>query len=288
MQELKSTYGLIGYPVKHSLSPCMHNTAFKALGINAAYKLFPLKEGELAPFFEDLKVESSPIFGLNVTVPYKEKVIQHMDGLSPFAKKTMAVNTVVVQKGRKFIGYNTDGPGFLAHLSELGFDAGKKRIAMLGAGGAARAIISVLCLIPECPESILIYDIDKEKADGLIKDFKTRFDVSVVQPVNSVDDLNIEISDLLINATPIGMKNSDLCLIEPELFHSNMLVYDLIYNPEETALLKLAKDRGAQTANGLGMLFFQGVLAFQHWANIELDQNIKDKMRKSLNMRKAL
>ena len=194
----------------------------------------------------------------------------------------MAVNTIVISNDRKLTGYNTDGPGFLAHLSEIGFDSKGKRVSILGAGGASRAIISVLCLLPVRPESIRIYDIDKERADFLIADLKGRIDVSIVESVNSIDDLNIELSDLLINATPIGMKDSDPCLIEQELLHADMLVYDLIYNPEKTVLLKMAKEQGAKIANGLGMLFYQGVLAFQHWADVELEQNIKDVRRESL------
>jgi len=282
MDEKKSIYGLVGYPVEHSLSPQMHNRAFQELQVDAVYKLFSLPEEELDAFFAEIKLQDSPVFGLNITVPYKEKVIQYLDGLSPFAEKIRAVNTIVVDKHRKLIGFNTDGPGFLTHLMELGFNTGAKRIAIMGAGGAARAIISVLCIVQERPESIKIYDIDKERADYLIEDLGSRFDVSIIQTVHSIDDLNVELADLLINATPIGLKDNDPCLFEEDFFHQDMMVYDLIYNPEETALLKMARKRGAKVSNGLGMLFYQGVLAFQHWANVELDQTIKDKMRESL------
>ena len=122
MAKSTTTYGIIGYPVEHSLSPLMHNAAFKALGIKATYKLFPLQEEELDQFFKDLREEGSPIFGLNVTVPYKEKVMEYLDGVSLFAKKAMSVNTIVISPERKMTGYNTDGPGFLAHLAELKFN----------------------------------------------------------------------------------------------------------------------------------------------------------------------
>ncbi|MDP8212049.1 MAG: shikimate dehydrogenase [Candidatus Zapsychrus exili] len=282
MDQNKSIYGLIGYPVKHSLSPLMHNTAFNELDVDASYELFSLKEEELDSFLSSLKDDKSSIFGLNVTIPYKEKVIKYLDTLTPFAKKVMAVNTIVISSERKLIGYNTDGPGFLAHLGELGFSADNKRVVILGAGGAARAIVSVLCLMPERPESIKIFDIDKEKCSLLISDLKERIDLSIVESVQAIDDLNIELSDLLINCTPIGMKDDDPVLIEEELFHSNMLVYDLVYNPRKTKLLKLAEKVGAQTANGLGMLYYQGVLAFQHWAELDLDDTTKSKMRKAL------
>ena len=124
--------------------------------------------------------------------------------------------------------------------------------------------------------------IDKEKSDNLVYDLGSRMDVSIVKSVDSLDDLNVELADLLINATPIGLKDSDPCLVDPELIHSDMLVYDLIYNPAETKMLKVAKDKGAKIANGLGMLYYQGVLAFQHWADQELSDEVKTIMRNAL------
>ncbi len=282
MAAQKTTYGIIGYPLKSSLSPLMHNTAFKELGVDAVYKIFSLKEDQFPDFFSDLREKTNPIFGLNVTVPYKEKVISYLDTLSPFAEKVMAVNTIVINKERRLIGYNTDGPGFLSHLTELKFDTKGKRVVMLGAGGTARAILAVLCLLPNRPEGIKIYNRTPENLDRLIEDLSTRIDLSIVETVNSVDDLNIELADFLINTTSLGMKEGDQCLINEELFHSNLLVYDVIYNPPETKFLKMARKRGAKTVNGLGMLFYQGVLAFQHWSNIQLDERVKAKMRESL------
>jgi shikimate dehydrogenase len=282
MRKQTSIYGLIGYPLDHSLSPWMHNAAFKELKVDATYQLFPLKEEEVKGFFASVRDEASPIFGLNVTVPYKEKVIPYLNSLSPFALKVMAVNTIVITKDRKLVGYNTDGPGFLADLAQLNVDTRDKRVAILGAGGAARAIVSVLCLVLEKPASIRIYDIDRERLHALTEDLKQRFDTSIVTPVYSIDDLNIELADILINATPVGLKKEDPCLVEKELLHPKLFVYDLIYNPARTPLLNIAQSRGAQTANGLGMLFYQGVLAFQHWAEIQLSEKIKAKMRKAL------
>ncbi|MCK5015104.1 MAG: shikimate dehydrogenase [Candidatus Omnitrophica bacterium] len=282
MPENRSLYGIVGYPVEHSLSPLMHNTAFRELGVDALYKLFPLKEEELAGFFKELRDKESPIFGLNITVPYKEIALKYLDVLTPFAKKVGAINTIVIDEERKLIGHNTDAPGFLSHLAELGFQTKDKRVAILGAGGVSRAIIAALCLVEERPESIRIYDMVKEKADQLVEDLKERIDLSIVESARSMDDLNIATSDFLINATPVGMHEGDPCLFEAEMFHANMLVYDVIYNPEETVFLREAREKGARVSNGLGMLYYQGVLAFQHWANIELNDDIKNKMRKSL------
>ncbi len=282
MQENKSIYGIIGYPVEHSLSPLMHNVAFKTLGVDATYELFSLKNDELDKFFVDLRLPESPIFGLNVTVPYKEAVVKYLDGVTPFAEKVGAVNTILIDGDRKLTGYNTDAPGFLSHLTEIGFQIEGKRISILGAGGVSRAIIAALCLIKDRPESICVYDMVKEKTDRLLKDLGERIDVSIVKSAQSIDDLNIEIADFLINATPVGMHEGDPCLIEPEAFHSNMYVYDVIYNPEETVLLREAKARGAQVSNGLAMLYYQGVLAFQHWAGIDLSDEVKNIMRQGL------
>jgi shikimate dehydrogenase len=278
----KATYGIVGDPVSHSLSPLMHNTAFKELEVDAEYKLFPLKEDQLDDFFRDLKKKDSPIFGLNVTVPYKEIVIEHIDSLSAFAKKAMSVNTIVIDEARNLTGFNTDGPGFLAHLVELQFNTKGKRIAILGAGGTTRSILASLCLIPERPESIKIYNRTVEKAHQLVKDLSAFMDVSIVKVESSIDDLDIELSDLLINTTSVGLKDPDDCLVDGELLHADMLVYDVVYEPKETLLLKLAKQQGAQTANGLGMLFYQGMLSLQHWAGQELPQEVKDKVREVL------
>ncbi len=277
-----TTYGLIGYPLGHSLSPLMHNTAFRALDVDAVYKLFPLKDEEVEPFLRRLKSAESPIFGINVTVPYKEKVIPFLDALSPYAQKVMAVNTVVITEKRELIGHNTDGPGFLAHLNELNCSLQGKRVSVLGAGGAARAIISVLCLQADGPESVRLYDMEREKAKFLVSDLGQRMDTSTVKVVDSIDDLNIEFADILINATPVGLKKDDPLLVSPDLLHKDLFVYDLIYNPARTRLLQMAADHGCRVSNGLGMLLYQGILAFEHWANVELSEVIREQMRMSL------
>lgn len=282
MKDQTSQYGIIGYPVKHSLSPLMHNAAFNELGVDARYDLFEISEEEIEPFFTSLKEKNSPIFGLNVTVPYKEIVLPFLDNLTPLVERIGAVNTIVITEDRELIGYNTDSPGFLSHLVELQFKTVGKRVAIMGAGGSARAIIATLCMIPERPESIKIYNRTTSRLDKLLTDLAQRIDISIVQPVDSIDDLNIELSDLLINTTSVGLNEDDVCLVDPEYMHSNLLVYDLIYNPAQTALIEMAQDRGARTANGLGMLYYQGVLAFQHWANVELDLSLKEQMRQAL------
>ncbi len=276
-------YGIIGNPLTHSLSPLMHNAAFKALEVNAVYKLFPLADDvELKIFMEDLKEQGNPIFGINVTVPFKEKVLPFLDVIDPFAEKVGAVNTIVITHERKMHGFNTDGAGFLSHLNELGFDLKGKRVAILGAGGTTRAILSVLCLINERPESIKIYNRTVSKASELINQLGQKMDCSAVDIVNSAEDLNIELADLLINTTSVGLNDEQTLLIDPESLHPDMLVYDVIYNPAQTLLLKTAKAKGAQTSNGLGMLYYQGALAFKHWAGMDIEEKYKKIMRKAL------
>ena len=261
----------------------MHNAAFKALKVNATYKLFPLADDEeLKLFMEDLKEKDNPIFGLNVTVPFKEKVMQYVDVIDPFAQKAGAINTLNITHERKILGFNTDGPGFLSHLTELGFTPKDKRIAILGAGGTTRSILSVLCLINDRPESIKIYNRTPAKLKALVESLGTAMDCSCIEIVSHVEDLNVELADCLINTTSLGLKGEQTLLVDPKSLHRDMLVYDVIYNPAETPLLKAARANGAQTANGLGMLYFQGVLAFKNWAGMDIDAKYKKVMRAAL------
>lgn len=257
------TYGLIGFPVSHSLSPLMHNAAFKHLGINAEYGLFELKDQELKPFLRSLKEKG--ISGLNVTVPYKEKVIPYLDDLSAEAKLIGAVNTIKVT-GR-LEGFNTDGAGFLQHIREdLEFNPQGKSIVLLGAGGAAKAVSVTMC--KEKPNALNIFDIDKDKSNGLTRHLKDSFPEVKITSSGSIDGLGIEKADLLINATPIGLEQSDPELVGKSLLHKGLLVYDLIYNPKETKLLKSASEKGCRVANGLGMLLYQAVRSFQIWTDL--------------------
>lgn len=254
-------YGVLGYPAKHSLSPLMHNAAFSHLGINAEYKIFEKNPEELAGFLGSLSSHS--IYGLNVTVPYKEKVIPFLRKLSAEAELIAAVNTIRVSDNG-LEGFNTDGEGFLNHLVyDLGFNPQDKIIAIIGAGGAAKAI--AVYLSKESPRSISIYDIDKAKLKALIAQLKENFSRTEFTAVNSLEELNIKDCNLLINATPVGMIEGDPCLVDGGLIHKDLLVYDLIYNPAETKLLKIAKRKGAATSNGLGMLLYQGAKSFELW-----------------------
>lgn len=268
-------YGLIGYPVKHSFSPAMHNAAFSFLKLNARYQLFPLKPQELKDFFSDLKKNN--ICGLNVTIPYKETVIPFLNTLSEEARLIGAVNTIKVSD-TQLEGFNTDGEGFLRHLEQdLKFDPQGQTVALIGAGGAARAI--AVYLAKKSPRGLTIYDIDKTKALTLINHLKENFTGIEFKHAESIEGLNIQKSSLLINATPMGMKDEDPCVVHKDSIPGDILVYDLIYNRKVTKLLQLAKEKGVQVSNGLGMLLYQGVGAFELWMGQEAPVEI---MRKAL------
>lgn len=275
MNPSKEIFGLIGFPVRHSLSPLMHNAAFKALGIEAGYELFELKPQELEPFLKTLTQKN--ISGLNVTIPYKEQVLPFLGTVSAQAQLIAAVNTIKVS-GSGLEGFNTDSQGFLMHLAEdLRFSPRGKIICVIGAGGAARAVTTALSAAGA--GKISVYDIENDRCEKLI--FRLKENFSGTQFVNSPSPEELEIgnSDLLVNATPIGMNDADPLIIDPGLIKKGLLVYDLIYNPKETKLLKAARQRGAAVSNGLGMLLYQGMLSFEIWTGKQAPKEI---MRKAL------
>ncbi|HNX81102.1 MAG TPA: shikimate dehydrogenase [Candidatus Omnitrophota bacterium] len=265
-----AVYGVLGFPVKHSLSPLMQNAAFKALGINATYKLFEVAAGDLEEFFYSL--EKNNIRGLNITIPYKERALQFvkLPAESNHLFKVKAINTAVFAGG-VWYGFNTDITGFARHLKE-NIDPVAKRAAIIGAGGAARAVSYVLA--NEKVRDIAICDVDASKARliaGMVSDIFPGFPI---YPVSDVEALDIAQKDILINATPCGMKPADPCLVPESKFHKNLFVYDLIYTPVETKLLARAKARGCKTANGLKMLLYQGAGSFEHWTGEKPPEDI--------------
>ena len=270
----KQIYGLIGYPLKHSFSALMHNAAFTHLGMNAEYRLFEIKPQELQYFFhriiplEDMHGEVfsyEDLHGFNVTIPYKEMVLQFLNEISPAAADIKAVNTVSVHKGSEFKGFNTDFAGFDRHITEL--EVNTKKAAIIGAGGAARAV--AYALKTKKAEEIVVYDIDNQKSQSLASDVNSWDCGCTAYAVDSVEALNLYDKTLLVNASPVGMREDDPLLIKKSMLHKDLFVYDLIYNPADTKLLSLAQDNGLRNRNGLKMLLYQGVLAFEHWSGID-------------------
>lgn len=255
-------YGLFGWPVEHTFSPAMHNAAFARLKMDACYLPFPVHPDRLEDAVRS--IAALGINGVNVTVPHKERVAAMLSELSEEARLMTAVNTVEV-RGDRLIGHNTDGRGFLRSLREnLRFDPKGRRIFILGAGGAGRAVGFSLAIADAA--SIIIYDKDTQKSSGLARDIreKTGADVYSIEDVMNVAE-SAAGADCIVNATPIGMKRSDPMPLDAHIIRKGQIVCDLIYNPAETRLLRAAKYRGARTLNGLGMLLYQGVLAFEIW-----------------------
>lgn len=247
---------LIGYPVEHSLSPDMHNASFEALGLNYCYIALPVHPDSLPSSIEGLRALN--FRGANVTVPHKEKVISLLDEVDEEAKFIGAVNTIVNNSGI-LKGYNTDGRGFMKSLDENGIEVNGKDIFLVGAGGAARAIGYYLC---KRASNLYISDIDKNKASSLSMDLR-KINSSVFF-TEEKDKLHT--ADIIINATPLGLKPDDPLPFETDRVFSSQVIIDLIY--KNTPVLKRAAGAGCKTLNGLGMLLWQGVLAFQLWTGI--------------------
>jgi len=265
--EKSRKYGLIGYPVRHSYSPSMHNAAFKYLKIDAKYELFEVPPEELTKFLRELP---SKICGCNVTIPHKMSVrdfIEKEGKLTEYAEKIGAVNTILVKENR-LIGDNTDGRGFMGSLDkDLSFNPKDKTICMVGAGGAARSIVMQM---GDFPKKIYVIDVVKEQLNSLIKNYEKYYDSKIIEG-NIIEDRKartyfVKKSDLLVNATPVGMKHMQGCVVEEDALHKDLAVFDIIYNPRETELIKLARRQGIEkVVNGEGMLLYQGALSFSLW-----------------------
>jgi shikimate dehydrogenase len=253
-------YGLIGNPLQHSLSPSMHNAALASLKIKAKYKLFQLQDTELKPFLVDLAKKN--ICGLNVTIPYKEKILQCLNGYKTEAVKAIgAANTIVIDKKGRVKFYNTDYLGFTRHLKAL--KVNPKKVALIGAGGAAKAVCFALAKMKV--KEVVIYDVDKFRSLSLVRKFNKLFSGVHFLAVSTVAEFNLGDKDFLVNASPVGMNNDDPLLIDPQKLKPGLFVYDLIYNPAKTKLLKSAEENGLAFSNGLGMLLYQGVEALNLW-----------------------
>jgi shikimate dehydrogenase len=254
---------IIGDPVEHSLSPVMHNAAFKELGLNLVYVAFTVTSTELKTAV--LGAKSLGLRGLNVTMPHKNAIIHYLDEVDSTAKSIGAVNTVLNNQG-KLIGYNTDGSGAMIALQENGVYPEEKKLVLLGAGGAAKAIAYQAA---QDVEELVILNRTAEKAKKLAEALKS-FDAKVKAGTLSSEVLKQELptTDILVNATSAGMHpDVDISPVPSDLLHSDLSVMDIIYNPLETKLLKDAKSAGAKVVSGIEMLLYQGAVAFEIWTN---------------------
>ena len=261
-----SVYGIIGDPVEHSLSPGMHNAAFEKLGLDHIYVPFHVKAGELEDAING--AHAMGIKGLNVTIPHKTEVIKYLDYLDIAAGLIGAVNTIEFGENGA-VGHNTDGIGAVRAIEEI-TSVKDKKILLLGAGGAARAISFQILM--NGASSLVISNRTNEKAEELRDDLVEKLDPDV-----KVIDLGFKLEkelndvDILINTTPIGMypNISQKPLVTADMMHEGLIVYDIVYNPLKTGLLVEAEKAGAKTISGFKMLMYQGVEAFKIWTGIE-------------------
>jgi shikimate dehydrogenase len=257
--------GLIGDPVEHSLSPLMHNASFEHLNLDYIYVPYHVKKDALNSAISGAK--SLNIKGLNVTIPHKTEVMQYMDSIDKSAELIGAVNTIKFD-GDHAKGYNTDGIGAVKAIEEVSSVINKK-IIILGAGGAARAISFQILL--DGAESVVIANRTLEKAVQLQKDLVEKLNANV-KSIDLGGELKNELldADILINTTPIGTyPNVDQePLIKAELMHESLIVKDCVYNPLKTGLIKEAEKCGAKTISGLKMLIYQGMESFRIWTGV--------------------
>ena len=262
--------GLIGENIENSLSPFIHNQIIIKYSLDFCYLPFQVKEADLNKAIQEIKALN--IKGVNVTFPYKEKVIEFLDEVEESARRIGAVNTIVNNKGN-LSGYNTDVVGFKKSLQDKGkFVIKEKNAVVLGAGGAARGVIYTL--LEEGIEKISIFNRTLEKAEKIKQDFSPFFPRSSINifsfEQNNIKD-KIKEANLLVNATSIGMapQVGNTPLPDEKLFHPNLLVYDLIYHPAKTFFLKQAERAGAKIINGVPMLVYQGIESLYLWTGFK-------------------
>ena len=267
---IKKSFGIIGKPLSHSLSPTIHNFWFKKYNIAATYSLIEIKLDKIREVIE--KIRNNELHGINVTVPYKQAVIPFLDLIINDAKITNSVNTIGINRDGKIYGDNTDvyglERGFLNKLDNQNLE--KNKILIIGAGGVAPSII--YALVKRGFKKIFISNRTHEKGENLKKKF-TSIEVIEWEDVEKES----EDMDIIINATSLGLKGGNDFKQEFQKTKTNLVYYDVIYNPEETEMLKRFKKKGAKTLNGLEMFIYQGQKSFKNWHGInpELDTELK-------------
>ena len=266
-----SLYAVIGHPVGHSLSPVMHNFLFQKHKINAVYLAFDIYPNDLRSFFHTMRF--LPIVGCNITLPHKTNALRYLDKVDKTAQDISAVNTVVNKNG-KLIGYNTDIYGIQMVLNTLKVDISKTTFLVLGAGGASRAVLYCLAKNNAC----MIYLANRTYSRALnLKNLITRSFPKLeirTSPLNESYLKNIASEvDCIINATSLGIKAQDPSPIPYEFLRRRHKIFDLTYNPDGSALIRFAREKGCRAIDGLPMLVWQGLKAFNIWTNIQPDFN---------------
>lgn len=255
-------YGIIGWPVGHSLSPAMHNAAFGHFGLNACYVPLPVPQESLAQAAEG--VRAFGFRGVNVTVPHKVGIIDYLDGLEGYAEELSAVN-VIRRNDDTLTGLNTDVDGFRLSLEEAGVEVAGKRVVMVGAGGAGRSVVRALQ--DARAGEVIIMNRTHAKAEAVAE----AAGAPEVRAVRFSDNEAIYLlrdCAILINATSLGLKEADPAPLETSFVHEGQTLVDLIYRPAKTRFLAEGEMRGARIVNGYGMLVFQAREAFKIWTGL--------------------
>jgi len=274
---------IIGNPIEHSMSPLMHNAAINDLNLDYIYLPFKIFPDNLKFAVEGIRAFN--IIGINVTIPFKQKIMQYLDEIDPIAEKIGAINTIKNDEGY-LTGKNTDADGGIEALKNAGYNISGKNILLLGAGGAAKALTYKMA---EEVNKIVIINRSLKRALKLSNNIRKYFGVNIEAKNLSKNVLKEEClkTNIIINTTPIGMyPNVDDSLIPVEFLHEDLIVYDIIYNPMETKLIRDANQKGCKTLGGLDMLVNQGALAFEWWTNKKPNMNLmKTKIIEFLGMR---
>ena len=254
--------GVIGEPIEHTLSPLMHNAAFEALKLDYVFLAFRVKPVEVESAVNGMRALN--IRGLNVTMPHKSTVIKHLDRVDLSAQIVNSVNTILNKENLLF-GFNTDGVGAFKALKENGVELKGRKVLLLGAGGAARAIAYTMA---KEADELAVLNRTVKQAQALAKLLEKSFNKKISTGSLSPSDIqsNLQDSDILINATSVGMKpKGEETPVPPKLLRPNLAVMDIVYNPLETKLAKDAKAAGARVVSGVEMLIYQGAASFELW-----------------------
>lgn len=259
-------FGIIGYPVRHTLSPVMQNAAMQACGLDGVFVPFDVQPERLGEAVAGLRALG--IRGVNVTIPHKTCVVPYLDGLDESAAAAGAVNTISNEDGR-LVGYNTDGDGLVRSLAEeFAFTPEDSTVIIIGAGGAARGAVAAICRAGA--RRITIANRSRDRATALVTAMGGRYPDTVLAVADYGEQLTpaLQEADLVVNSTSLGMNGEVIAGLDLEALHRNSVVYDMVYAPPVTPLLQEARRLGLRYANGLGMLAAQGELAFHIWTGI--------------------
>lgn len=262
------TCGVIGCPVEHTKSPLIHNTLAECMGVDLCYVPFCVQQGELEEAIKG--AHALHMLGLNVTVPHKSDVIPYLKEIDPLAEQIGAVNTLVSVDGG-YKGYNTDMPGLYRAMQEDGVEITGQKVLILGAGGVARAV--ALLMAEKKAKEIILINRTLQKAEQICSDVQKYYEDAVIRALSLADiDTLPKEKYLAVQATSIGMyPNTDAAVIEEPSFYERVHTgYDLVFNPAMTKFMQLTKDAGGKAYNGLKMLLYQGVIAYEYWTGKEV------------------